>query len=95
MDDFAFCYVISTLWGGVFGYIKFDFCDMNLEKTHFTCRDIQILRLIAEGYTSSQIAEELCLSVETIKWYRKRLLAKFQADTSAEMIRLSIENKIL
>lgn len=61
----------------------------------FSQRELQILRSIAEGKTSPQIAEALCLSPETIKWYRKRMLAKFRAETSAEMVRLAIENKII
>ena len=35
-------------------------------------REIAILRLLAEGYTSARIAAELSLSTETIRWYRKK-----------------------
>lgn len=49
-------------------------------------REQAILKLIAEGRTNVQIADEICLSPETIKWYRKRLLEKFDAANSAELI---------
>ena len=49
-------------------------------------REQAILRLIAEGRTNVQIADEICLSPETVKWYRKRLLEKFDAANSAELI---------
>ena len=49
-------------------------------------REQNILRLIASGCTNPQIAEEIFLSPETIKWYRKKLLIKFDAANSAELI---------
>lgn len=49
-------------------------------------REQNILRLIASGCTNPQIAEEIFLSPETIKWYRKKLLIKFDATNSAELI---------
>ena len=48
--------------------------------------DRQILSLIAEGKTNPQIAAALFLSPETIKWYRKKLLAKFDVPTSAALV---------
>ena len=49
-------------------------------------RERQILALVAEGKTNPQIAEALFLSPETIKWYRKKLLVKFDVPTSAALI---------
>ncbi|MBQ3765537.1 MAG: LuxR family transcriptional regulator [Bacteroidales bacterium] len=49
-------------------------------------RDRQILTLIAQGKTNPQMASALFLSPETIKWYRKKLLAKFDVPTSAALI---------
>ncbi|MBR5660268.1 MAG: LuxR family transcriptional regulator [Bacteroidales bacterium] len=51
-----------------------------------TDRETEILPLIASGMTSPQIAEKLFLSLATIKWYRKRLLEKFDAANTAELI---------
>ncbi len=60
-----------------------------------TNRELGILRSIAQGLTTPKIAEELHLSPETVKWHRKRMLAKFSATTSAEMVRRAIEAGIL
>lgn len=68
---------------------------MNNTKWTLSKREQEILSLVARGFTSPQIAEELSLSPETIKWYRKRLLSKFEAETSAEMIKIAIENKLI
>ena len=60
-----------------------------------TRREISILKEVANGLTTPQIAAALGLSAETVKWYRKQMLTKFGANTSAEMIRMAIENKII
>ena len=49
-------------------------------------REQQILDLVAGGKTNPQIAEALFLSPETIKWYRKKLLVKFDVPTSAALV---------
>ena len=41
------------------------------------------------------IAKALSLTPETGKWHRKKILAKFSAATSAEMVRMSIEQGLL
>ena len=51
-----------------------------------TARESEILPLIAEGLTSQQIAEKVFLSLATIKWHRKKLLEKFEAANTAELI---------
>ncbi len=58
-------------------------------------REIAILQGIAAGQTTPMIAAALRLSPETVKWYRKQMLAKFSASTSAEMIRKAVEEHIL
>ena len=68
---------------------------MNNTKRTITDRELEILHLVAQGCTSPQIAEKLSLSAETIKWYRKRLLSKFEAENTAEMIKIAIENKLI
>ena len=49
-------------------------------------RERDVLRLLSNGYTAPQIADALCLSPETIKWYRKKLLVKFDVSNTPELI---------
>lgn len=72
---------------------------MNYSQTDFskeiTTREQDILRLLSQGLTSQQIAQKLSLSPETIKWYRKRLLTKFNAENTAQMVRQALESGII
>ncbi len=51
-----------------------------------TDREMDILNLLAKAYTSKQIAEALFLSPETINWYRKKLLVKFDVANTPELV---------
>lgn len=53
---------------------------------NLTEREKQILEYSAQGMTAAKIAEALFLSPETIKWYRKKLLVKFDASNTAELV---------
>ena len=48
-------------------------------------REKEILELLTKGYTTPQIADCLDLSPETVKWYRKKLLVKFDVANTAEL----------
>lgn len=54
--------------------------------TPITKREKQILKMIAEGKTSVQIAEELFLSHLTVDTHRKNMLQKFGVKNTAELI---------
>lgn len=47
-------------------------------------RESEVLALIARGLTNAQIAEELYLSIETVKTYVKRLYAKLDVHNRAQ-----------
>jgi two-component system response regulator FixJ len=53
-----------------------------------TQRERGIADLIAEGFSSREIAEKLALSVRTVEGYRSRILAKLEADSLAQLIRI-------
>ncbi len=55
-----------------------------------TPRERQVLKLVAEGKSSPEIAEELGLSVKTIEGHRGRLMAKLEAKNVAGMVRHAI-----
>jgi len=62
------------------------------EHIWFTTREKGLLRLIADGYTSQEMAEKLHLSVETIKTYRKNLNLKTGAKNTIVLINTAKKN---
>ena len=66
-----------------------------MKTENLTQRELTILKKVADGLTTPQIAAELKLSPETVKWYRKQLLSKFSSTTSAEMVLKAVQLNIL
>jgi DNA-binding NarL/FixJ family response regulator len=54
-------------------------------------RETQILKLIAKGNTSEQIADELKVSGLTVKTHRRNMMRKLGVKNSAEMISRALE----
>jgi two-component system, NarL family, invasion response regulator UvrY len=58
-------------------------------------REYQVLRLLAVGKTTTEIANELSLSVKTVSTYRTRLLEKLNARSTADLIRYALAQKLV
>ena len=58
-------------------------------------REIQIIRLSAEGLTAAQIAERTCLSVHTVNTHRRRIYSKMDVRNVADLIHKATELGIL
>jgi two-component system, NarL family, invasion response regulator UvrY len=57
-------------------------------------REFEVYRMIAAGKTTTQMAEELILSIKTISTYRSRILEKMQMKTNAELIHYAIKHNM-
>lgn len=58
-------------------------------------REFQVMMLLADGKTVSDIAEHLALSVKTISTYRSRLLNKLDLETTADIIRYAFKHELV
>ncbi len=56
------------------------------QTIRLTEREAEVLPLIAAGMTSKEIAQKLCLTEQTIKWRRQKLMEKLDARNTAEML---------
>jgi len=58
-------------------------------------REAEVLRMIVLGKTTSEIANQLDISNETVKSFRKKLLQKFNVSTMAQVIKIAINEDII
>lgn len=65
------------------------------ELPRLTKRELQILKAIAHGNTSAEIAEKLFISVITVETHRRNLLQKFKAKNMVELVKIATENKLI
>ncbi|RZL15389.1 MAG: response regulator transcription factor [Pedobacter sp.] len=64
--------------------------DTQLEPVEFSMREIEILQLIAEGYTNNEMSEKLFISKRTIEGHRQNLLDKTSSRNTAALIKFAV-----
>lgn len=60
-----------------------------------TRREKEILQLIADGKTTTSIAEQLSLSPLTIETHRRNLMQKFEVKNVAALVRIAMQQRLL
>ncbi len=58
-------------------------------------REYQVLKMLASGKTSTEIANILTLSVKTISTYRARILTKMRMRNNAELTYYAVQNGLV
>lgn len=64
-------------------------------RDKLTPREREVLRLIALGHTSVEIAEKLGLSPRTIETHRARIHRKLGLNTRAQLVRYALQHELL
>ncbi|WP_292993844.1 response regulator transcription factor [Nitrosomonas sp.] len=70
-----------------------DTCDNPLDR--LTNREFQIFKLIAEGNSSAQIAEQLTISPKTVGVHHVNLMRKLQLQNTTQLIRMAIGQHVI
>jgi len=60
-----------------------------------SARELQVLTLVARGYTSLEIAKQIFVGVKTIETYRSRLTEKLGFRTRSDVIRFAVQTGLL
>jgi two-component system response regulator NreC len=58
-------------------------------------REVEVLRLLAQGHTNQEAADQLAVSSKTIETHRRRLRDKLGLKTRAELVRFALESGLL
>ncbi|MDX6541184.1 MAG: two-component system, NarL family, response regulator NreC [Gaiellales bacterium] len=60
-----------------------------------TEREVEVLRLIALGYTNAEIGKQLYLSVRTVESHRAHIQQKVRLTTRAELVRYALDHGLI
>jgi DNA-binding NarL/FixJ family response regulator len=60
-----------------------------------TKREIEILKLVVEGLTNKEIAEQLFISIRTVDSHKNNLMTKLNLKSSVELVKFAIKNKLV
>jgi DNA-binding NarL/FixJ family response regulator len=58
-------------------------------------RELQVLSLVARGYSSAEIAKQIFVGVKTIETYRSRLAEKLELRTRSDLVRFAVQMGLL
>lgn len=88
-------YLSPNIATQVMDWVKSGKSQLNPALETLTAREKQVLRLLAEGKGSKEIASALNLGTETIRTYRKTLMQKLGVHNIAELIKFAFSNGVV
>ena len=88
------------LYAGVAGVLVRDFLDRmkrgeRVPRSILTERESEVVKLIAEGHSSKEIARELVISVKTVERHRSNILTKLGMRDRTELTRYAIRSGLI
>ncbi|WP_336487024.1 response regulator transcription factor [Methylobacterium nigriterrae] len=60
-----------------------------------TCREREVVQLIAEGHSSKQVGAALAISLKTVETHRASAMHKLGLETTAALVRYAVRNKLV
>ncbi len=82
----GYMYVHPALTQALFKVYRLMLPRMSLDRVTLTAREIDVLRLLARGYTNRQIAQELNISSRTVEGHRSNLVSKLGVSSRVELM---------
>ena len=72
-----------------------DPCGAAGREVRLSCRQREILALVAQGASDNEIAMQLCLSAKTVSWYVKEIRTLLRARSRAHAVALALQYGLL
>ncbi len=60
-----------------------------------TPREMEVLKLVAEGYTNQEIADQLVLSIKTVQAHRANVMEKLELHDVTHLVRFAIRHGLI
>jgi predicted ATPase/DNA-binding CsgD family transcriptional regulator len=60
-----------------------------------TAREVEVLRLVAQGLSDAQVAEQLVISPRTVNWHLTAIYSKLGVSSRAAATRYALENQLV
>ena len=65
------------------------------QDNNLTIRELEVLRLVAQGWTDAQIAKELVISPRTVNAHLTSIYSKIQVSSRSAATRYAIDRKLV
>lgn len=75
-------------------YIKSLSAKKDTSHKELTEREIDVIRLLADGMSYKEIGDRLCISARTVETHRYNIIEKLQLKNNIDIVKYAIKNKI-
>ncbi len=75
--------------------VKTDSADVENKESLLSKREIEVLRLFAEGMTNQEIADKLFISIRTVESHKNHIMARLELKTTVDLVKFAIRNNIV
>jgi len=72
-----------------------DIVELSCEPVVISDRELEVIKLIAEGYTNVEIAEKLFLSPHTVNTHRKNIMHKLGVNNTAAIVMYAVKSQLV
>ena len=72
------------------GYLGQTTSDKQPARSKLTAREREVLQLLAEGGSTRDIADRLCVSIKTVETHRRHIMKKLKINNIAELTKYAI-----
>lgn len=67
----------------------------NSDLSVLSKRELEVLKMLAEGLPNYEIAEKLFISLRTVESHKSHIMQKLDFRTTAELVKFAIRNKLI
>jgi DNA-binding NarL/FixJ family response regulator len=68
---------------------------LRTDAVKLSTRELEVLKLICDGFSNAEIAEQLFISHRTVDRHRANLLSKTGCKNSTSLVMYAVKNKIV
>jgi DNA-binding NarL/FixJ family response regulator len=85
--------IVNGIMGGT--EEQTDITSISCDGVRISAREVEIIKLVAEGLSNKEIAEKLFLSVHTVTTHRKNIMNKLGVNNTAGLVLFALKQEII
>jgi DNA-binding NarL/FixJ family response regulator len=65
------------------------------KESQLSKRELEVLRLFAEGYSNQEIADKLFISIRTVESHKNHIMQRLELKSSVDLVKFAIRNNMV
>jgi DNA-binding NarL/FixJ family response regulator len=87
--------ILDTIKNESIDVEQINFEPHSCEPITLSVRELEIIKLIADGYTNTQVAEKLFISAHTVNTHRKNIMKKLGVNNTASIVMYAVKTNLV